>query len=56
MAQEQYKLGLINILDLDKITLDHSDAQLSYNKQHFSIIKKREEINLLMSNKILGKW
>lgn len=56
MAQEQYTLGLINLLDLEKITLDHSNAQLSYYKQHFNLIRKREEVNLLMSDKILGKW
>ena len=56
MAQEQYNLGLISLLDLDKITLDYSNTQLNYYKRYYDTLIKREQINVLISNDILGKW
>ncbi len=56
MAQEQYRLGMISLLDMDKAKIDHQNAQLSYNNHHYNLLRKQEEINLLLSNKILGKW
>jgi outer membrane protein TolC len=56
MAQEQYRLGMISLLDMDRAKIDHQNAQLSYNNHHYNLLRKQEEINLLLSNKILGKW
>jgi outer membrane protein TolC len=56
MGQEQYRLGLISLLDLDKITLDYSNTQLEYYRRYYNTIRKQEEINVLLSEKILGKW
>ena len=56
MAQEQYRLGMISLLDMDRAKIDHQNAQLSYNNHHYNLLRKQEEINFLLSNKILGKW
>ena len=56
MAQEQYRLGMISLLDMDRAKIDHQNAQLSYNNHHYNLLRKQEEINLLLSNKILGKY
>ena len=56
MAQEQFKLGLISLTDLDRTKLDHQNTQLSYNNKHYELLRKQEEINLLLSDKILNKW
>ncbi len=56
MAQEQYRLGMISLLDMDRAKIDHQNAQLSYNNHHYNLLRKQEEINLLLSSKILGKW
>jgi outer membrane protein TolC len=55
-AEEQFKLGLINLLDLDKSRLDYLNAQLNYNKNYYQLFRKQEERNLLLSQKILGRW
>jgi len=56
MAQEQFKLGMISLLDLDRSKIDYQNAQLSHINSHYDLMKKHEEINLLLSNPILGKW
>ena len=56
MAQEQYRLGMISLLDMDRAKIDYQNAQLSYNNHHYNLLRKQEEINLLLSNKILGKY
>ncbi|MFC1888099.1 TolC family protein, partial [Candidatus Cloacimonadota bacterium] len=56
MAQEQFRLGMISILDLDKAKLDYQNAQLSYNNRYYELIRKQEEINQTLSLPILGKW
>ncbi len=56
MAQEQFKLGMISLIDLDRSQLEYRNTQLSYNNRHYSLIRKQEELNLLLSKKILGKW
>ncbi len=56
MAQEQYRLGMISLLDMDRAKIDHQNAQLSYNNHHYNLLRKQEEINLLLSNRILGKY
>ncbi|MCK4654571.1 MAG: TolC family protein [Candidatus Cloacimonetes bacterium] len=56
MAQEQYRLGMISLLDMDRAKIDHQNAQLSYNNHHYNLLRKQEEINLLLSSKILGKY
>jgi len=56
MAQQQYQLGTIDLIDLDKNRLDLQNAQLSYNTRYYSLIRKQQEINLLLSRQILGKW
>ena len=56
MAQEQFKLGMISLLDLDRSKIDFQNAQLSHINSHYNLMKKHEEINLLLSEPILGKW
>ena len=56
MAQEQFKLGMISLLDLDRSKIDFQNAQLSHINSHYNLMKKHEEINLLLSKPILGKW
>ena len=56
MAQEQFRLGMISLLDLDRSKIEFQNTQLSRIQKHYQLMKKQEEINLLLSNKILGKW
>ncbi|MDP8221432.1 MAG: TolC family protein [Candidatus Stygibacter frigidus] len=56
MAQQQYQLGTIDLIDLDKNRLDLQNAQLSYNTRYYNLIRKQQEVNLLLSRQILGKW
>lgn len=56
MAQEQFLLGMISLLDLDRSKIDFQNTQLASIQNKYKLLKKQEEINLLMSEKILGKW
>ncbi len=56
MAEEKFRLGMLNLLDLDNARIDYFNAQQTLNTKHYNLLKKQEEINLLLSREILGKW
>ncbi len=56
MAQQQYNLGVISLLELDRIKLDYQNSQISYLNRYYQLLRKQEEMRLLISDKILGKW
>ncbi|MBW6513686.1 MAG: TolC family protein [Candidatus Syntrophosphaera sp.] len=56
IAEERYRLGLIELLELDKTRTDYIDADIAYNNNRYQILAKQEAINHLLSLKILGKW
>ena len=56
MAQELYKHGMISLLDLDRSKIEYQNSTISSMSKKFELLKKQEEINLFLSNKILGKW
>jgi len=56
MAQEHFRLGMISLLDLDRSKIDFQNTQLARIHNNYQLMKKQEEINLLSSDKILGKW
>jgi len=56
MAQEHFRLGMISLLDLDRSKIDFQNTQLARIQNNYKLMKKHEEINLLISAKILGKW
>lgn len=56
IAEERYRLGLIDLLELDKTRTDYIDADITYNANRYQIITLQQGINFLLSQKILGKW
>ncbi len=56
MAQEHFRLGMISLLDLDRSKIDFQNTQLARIQNNYQLLRKQEEINLLLSAKILGKW
>ncbi|MCF7918717.1 MAG: TolC family protein [Candidatus Cloacimonetes bacterium] len=56
LAQVQYELGTIGLIDLDRSIIDLQDARLQHNSRFYEFVRKREELNLLLSNPILGQW
>jgi len=56
MAQEHYKYGMISLLDFDRSKIEYQNSTVSSMSKEFELLKKQEEINLFLSNKILGKW
>jgi len=56
IAQERYRLGLINLIDLEQARVEQLNAELSRNSKYYSLIKKQEEVNLLLSQPVLGRW
>ncbi|PKN73888.1 MAG: hypothetical protein CVU50_01515 [Candidatus Cloacimonetes bacterium HGW-Cloacimonetes-3] len=55
-AEERYRLGLIQLLELDKTRTDYIDADIAYYANRYQIIQKQEAMNQLLSKQILGKW
>jgi len=55
-AEERYRLGLIQLLELDKTRTDYIDADIAYYANRYQIIQKQEAVNQLLSKQILGKW
>jgi outer membrane protein TolC len=56
MAQEQFRLGIISLLDLDRTKIEYQNAQLSYNNRYYELIRKQEDINKTLSRPILNRW
>ncbi len=55
-AEERYRLGLIELLELDKTRTDYIDADIAYHANRYQIVQKQEAINKMLSKQILGKW
>ena len=56
IAEERYRLGLIDLLTLDKTRVDFINSEISYYSNRYQILAKQEAINNLLSLKIMGKW
>jgi len=56
IAEERYRLGLIELLELDKTRTDYIDADIAYNANLYQILAKQQNLNFLLSRPILGKW
>lgn len=56
IAEERYRLGLIELLELDKTRTDYIDADIAFNTNRYDIIAKQQAINYLLSRSLLGKW
>lgn len=56
IAEERYRLGLIELLELDKTRVDYIDADIAYNTNRYQIIQTRENLNYLLSESLMGKW
>ncbi|MCK9557486.1 MAG: TolC family protein [Candidatus Cloacimonetes bacterium] len=56
IAEERYRLGMIQLLELDKTRTEYIDSDIQYNANRYQIIQKQEELNHLLSQKIMGKW
>jgi outer membrane protein TolC len=56
IAEERYRLGMIQLLDLDKTRTDYISSDIEYNTNRYQIIQKQEALNYLLSHQILGKW
>ncbi len=56
IAEERYRLGLIELLELDKTRTEYIDADIAYNSNRYQILISQENLNKLTSQKILGKW
>ena len=56
IAEERYRLGLIELLELDKSRVNYIDSEIAYNANRYQILAKQETINNLLSLKIQGKW
>jgi len=55
-AEERYRLGLIELLELDKTRTDYIETDIAYNNNRYQIIAKQEAITYLLSLPVLGKW
>jgi len=56
VGEERFRLGLIEILELDKVRVEYIDSEISYNNNRYQILARQEAINNLLSRQILGKW
>jgi|GEM_PF-3310635 len=56
MAEEKYRMGMLSFLDAESVRIDYIQAQINVNSSYFGLLRLREEINLLLSRPILGKW
>ncbi len=55
-AEKQYELGLIDLNELETSRVNLFSAQVDKNNKYYEFLKKQEELNLLISDKILEKY
>ena len=55
-AEERYRLGLIELLELDKTRTDYIETDIAYNNNRYQIIAKQQAIANLLSKPVLGMW
>ena len=56
IAEERFRLGLIELLELDKTRVEFINSEIAYNNNRYQILARQEAINNLLSQKIQGKW
>ncbi|MDZ4120888.1 MAG: TolC family protein, partial [Candidatus Cloacimonadaceae bacterium] len=56
IAEERYRLGMIQQLELDKTRSEFLDANIAASSNRYQIIAKQEALHFLLSQPILGKW
>jgi outer membrane protein TolC len=56
IAEERYRLGLIELLELDKTRVEYINSDIAYNTNRYAILAKEQAVNDLLSIKIMGKW
>ncbi|MCF7858909.1 MAG: TolC family protein [Candidatus Cloacimonetes bacterium] len=56
MARENYRFGIISLLDLDSSKIEYQNTLLDRIQVYYQLMKIQEKINLLQSNKILDKF
>ncbi len=56
VAEERFRLGLIELLELDKTRVEYINSEIAYNNNRYQILARQEAINNLLSQKIQGKW
>lgn len=56
IAEERYRLGLIELLELDKTRNDYIDASIAFHSNRYQMIAAQQALNYLLSQKIMGKW
>lgn len=56
VAEERFRLGLIELLELDKTRVEFINSEIAYNNNRYQILARQEAINNLLSQKIQGKW
>jgi outer membrane protein TolC len=56
MAEEQFSMGALSLLELDQAKQSYLESEIDLNSQYYQLLLKQEELNLLLSRKILDKW
>ncbi|MFO7896221.1 MAG: TolC family protein [Candidatus Cloacimonadales bacterium] len=55
-AEKQYELGMINLTDLESSRVELFNTQTIRNDKYYDLLRQQEQLNLLLSHKILGKY
>lgn len=56
IAEERFRLGLIELLELDKTRVEYINSEIAYHNNSYQILARQEAINNLLSRKIQDKW
>jgi outer membrane protein TolC len=55
-AQEEYNLGRLSLIDLDKSRVASLESQKTANERFYTLLRVQEQVNLLLSRPVLGKY
>lgn len=56
LAEQRYQLGLINLIEYEQANYNYLRAQIDMKNQYYRLLLKQEELNVMMSRQVLGRW
>ena len=56
LSRNKFELGILSLLELEQAMTDHLESTIEVTNRYYQRLLKQEEIRLLLSEPILGRW
>lgn len=56
LARSRFNLGVLSLLELDQAVKEYNESTIEMSNRYYQRLLKQEELNLFLSEPILGQW